>query len=488
MGVLTSAEGQAPARARRGGALSFRWRALATPPAEESASSGGIASLSAFGVLGLTTLAVLGMSTAGIDLIRPAAARGVPLPLGVVAAETALAAGTVTAEMAPASAILAVPARMAMVFPVPEAPRRDVHRPAAADRVRPPTPMPLPDREAAAWRQAMVVPDRPVTAVAIPAHAVAPPMPVLKPHRVARVGLADVVPPVVEKPRNSGSTVASLGAHDIWEWRNAPTAAALIARFDSVGYDLAAVRMSAQPVPRLYLDALPHDLASVSPVTAKKRLFVQSVLPVILRVNEELTAARWRVQRLGVKLVREGVLSSAEREWLAATAELYDAIPFDLPDLLSRMDTVPPSLALAQAAEETGWGTSRFVREGNALFGQYTYKLVAGIVPEQRDADRRHRIRRHDNLLAAARAYAHNLNSHSAYEGFRSLRSQLRHVGAPVGGYTLAGELRQYSERRAAYVQSIREIMRQNRLGEFDRAWLNNRQWTAVFPPGGRPI
>ena len=141
---------------------------------------------------------------------------------------------------------------------------------------------------------------------------------------------------------------------------------------------------------------------------------------------------------------------------------------------------MPPSLALAQAVEETGWGTSRFVREGNALFGQYTYKSVTGMVPERRDADRRHRVRSHDNLLAAVRAYVHNLNSHWAYEDFRDRRAQLRRAGRPIDGYDLAGELVQYSERRAAYVQAIRQIIRQNRLDDFDGAWLNDRQWTAL--------
>ena len=102
---------------------------------------------------------------------------------------------------------------------------------------------------------------------------------------------------------------------------------------------------------------------------------------------------------------------------------------------------MPPSLALAQAAEETGWGTSRFVQEGNALFGQYTYKSVTGMVPERRDADRRHRVRSHDNLLAAVRAYVHNLNSHWAYEDFRDRRALLRRAGRPIDGYDLAGEL-----------------------------------------------
>ena len=288
---------------------------------------------------------------------------------------------------------------------------------------------------------------------------------------MARVGPSDSVPRVAWKPRTVHSS-----------------AAAVIARFDSVGYDLVQVRAAAGPVPRLYLDELPSDLAEVSSVTARKQLFVQAVLPMILRVNEEIVTARWRVERLENKLMWADALAPADREWLVATAELYGAVPFDVPDLLSRMDIVPPSLALAQAAEESGWGTSRFAREGNALFGQYTYKSKPGMVPERRDEDRRHRVRSHNNLLGAVRSYVHNLNSHWAYEDFRRKRMRLRKGGKTIDGYVLAGELESYSARRSAYVDSVRRIIRQNRLGDFDQAWLNNRQWTALSgPPSQRP-
>ena len=152
----------------------------------------------------------------------------------------------------------------------------------------------------------------------------------------------------------------------------------MVASFASFGYDLDQVRAAAKPVPRLYLEALPRGLDNLSSVNARKRLFIQSVLPIILRVNEEIVTARWRVERLKDRLSWEDALSAADREWLMDVAELYGAAPFDMPGLLMRMDIVPPSLALAQAAEETGWGTSRFVREGNALFGQYTYKSGDG--------------------------------------------------------------------------------------------------------------
>ena len=294
----------------------------------------------------------------------------------------------------------------------------------------------------------------------------------MKPAVMARAVPDSAVPTVVLKPRRPSVSVS-----------------AMINGFDSFGYDLDQVRSAAKPVPRLYLEALPRDLANVSSVAAKKRLFVQAVLPIVLRVNEEIVTARWRAERLGESLLWEGALSASDRRWLISAAEYYGAAPFDVPGLLKRMDIVPPSLALAQAAEETGWGTSRFAREGNALFGQYTYKSVTGMIPRQRDADSQHRVRRHDSLLDAVRAYAHNLNTHWAYEDFRERRALLRRADRPISGHDLAGELGQYSERRAAYVESIRAIMRQNRLQDFDGAWLNNRQWTALVGlPGERPL
>ncbi len=423
------------------------------------ASGGRTAPLSALGALGVATLALLGVSAAGTDLIQPAAAH-TPMHLTLAAAKWMQAADTATARLAPAALMPAVPGRVRLVFSFSDAPPGEPQE--------------------AAWQEAVVVRARPISASSAAVMRLSPadlqptpaPAPVMKPPVVARAVPDSAVPSVVPKPKTSRASVT-----------------AVIASFASFGYELDQVRAAARPVPRLYLEALPHDLANVSSVETKKRLFVQTVLPIILRVNEEITTTRRRVKRLGERLLWDGALTAADREWLIAIAELYGAAPFDVPGLLRRIDIVPPSLALAQAAEETGWGTSRFVREGNALFGQYTYKSVTGMVPERRDADRRHRVRSHDNLLAAVRSYVHNLNSHWAYEDFRDRRALLRRADRLIDGYDLAGELGQYSERRAAYVQAIRQIMRQNRLRDFDGAWLNDRQWTALIGlPSEQPI
>ena len=435
--------------------------------------------MSALGALGVATLAALAMAAAGIDPIGPAEARDGP-PLGFLAAGPGSAAGAV-AE-APAADMPAAPGRFKLVFSLSGAIPQDIRLPAVIGRLLTLTPVPPGDPRQAAWQEATALPDRPIAVSPRYAPTIMqlgalqaedpPPLPLMsKPRKLVHTGTTATIPSVVLKPPTTGIS-----------------ANAVVARFQAIGYDLDRVRATVSPVPRLILEELPHDLADMSPVSAKKHLFVQAVLPIILQVNEEITSARWRLERLADRLRWTDTLSPADREWLVTMADLYRTDPFDVRELLNRMDVVPPSLALAQAAEESGWGTSRFARQGNALFGQYTYNAKSGMVPAQRDAEARHRVRSHNNLLAAVRSYVHNLNSHWAYEDFRRLRSNLRRNGGEIGGYALAGELRGYSERRAAYVKTIRQIIRQNRLGDFDRAWLNNRQWTVlVGPPSRRP-
>ena len=504
---MTSAEGRTPARARRAGAPCLRRRSPEPSPSDDDpASKPGAASLPAIAVLGVATLAALAIGAAGIDLIRPAAARNVSPLLSLVSPQQVPVADAAMVELASAAAMPAVPARVRLVFSLSDVPRQEEILLAAADRARAAVPLPTTKPPAAEWLAALAVHDRTFRVVPGPAPAVldrpavavpgsvppaalpakplardkAPPLPVLKPLVTASARPAAAPLTVRPKPQASALPAAALAALEPAQWRAPPTVAAALARFESVGFDLDEVRVAARPVPRVYLPELPRDFADVASVDAKKRLFIQTVLPVILRVNEELAAARRRVEQLADRLMWADAIAPADRDWLIAMAEHYGTAPFDVPSLLNRLDVVPPSLAIAQAVEETGWGTSRFALEGNALFGQYTYKSVRGMVPARRDEDRRHRVRRHDTLLDAARSYALNLNTHWAYEDFRHRRASLRKAGNPLDGYDLAGELRHYSERRAAYVQSIREIMRQNRLDDFDEAWLNNLQWTAL--------
>lgn len=251
----------------------------------------------------------------------------------------------------------------------------------------------------------------------------------------------------------------------------AGTTAALAEIFDQYGYRLDRV-MTAGTVPRLFVAEVPPDMAALDKPAARKALFIRIALPLVLAANEAILRDRARIERLRAKLVGNGTLAIAEQRWMGEIFAAYGAPMFDFAELLRRVDIVPPSLAIAQGAEESGWGTSRFAREGNALFGQRIFRGTGGLVPRERAAGERYCVRRFARLFDAVRAYAANLNSHPAYVQFRSLRAGLRGQGRRPEGLALVDALRFYSERRAAYVATLRQIIRIDRLTTFDRARL----------------
>jgi len=238
------------------------------------------------------------------------------------------------------------------------------------------------------------------------------------------------------------------------------------------GYDLAAVKAGISPAPRLDLDQVPDALTALGAGDARKDAFVSVVLPLVLQVNEEIAQARSRVITLSRSVEAGQDLPWTELHWLETQFERYKVAYGDFPRLLRRLDVVPPSLALAQAAIESGWGSSRFAREGNALFGQWTWNAAApGIEPLDRADGKTHRIRAFDNPLAAVRAYVRNLNTHAAYAGLRQLREAQRNAGR-FDSRDLAEGLAAYSEKGTDYVDLVREIIRANDLDAFDRVRL----------------
>jgi Bax protein len=266
----------------------------------------------------------------------------------------------------------------------------------------------------------------------------------------------------------------------------------LVGYFEQMGYRLDSLRDGVGTVPRLYLASLPNDLPQVESPEVRKAVFIKSVLPIILRVNEEVLARRAKIESLARKTNLGRELSASEQAWLAQTAELYDGKATDLTDLLRRVDVVPPSLALAQAALESGWGTSRFAQKGNALFGQKIFANSPDAMPSyDRDGNEVFRMRSFDDVLGSVRSYVHNLNSHSAYADFRKLRAEMRRKKAsdgndlgPTGGDSLAKTLVSYSERGADYIADVRHLIQVNDLRVFDRARLASEQITASLRPG----
>ncbi|RMF70064.1 MAG: hypothetical protein D6740_08785 [Alphaproteobacteria bacterium] len=251
--------------------------------------------------------------------------------------------------------------------------------------------------------------------------------------------------------------------------------------FVLLGYRASAVPVPRTRVPRRFLAALPKRMGDLEDVRLKKELFVTAVLPLVLRANELIAEDRATAERLKTKIESGRALNRYERRWLAAQGRRFAVPPGLEPGtpawfaaLLLRLDTIPPSLALAQAAIESGWGTARFAREGNALFGQWTWKdSERGIVPLKRPKGARYRIRAFDYLIDSVRAYMLNLNHNPAYREFRYRRAALRRDGIrDHAGLKLAGTLIRYSTRREAYVAELRTVIVTNRLARFDGVTL----------------
>ncbi|MCO6441958.1 MAG: glucosaminidase domain-containing protein [Nitrococcus mobilis] len=221
-------------------------------------------------------------------------------------------------------------------------------------------------------------------------------------------------------------------------------------------------------VPPLAVASLPADLAE-QPPSRKKSLFFRSLLPLILAENRRLQAERSLLKRAFAQneLPPEGSL----REQVAAIA-LDRGISGDLDDpnvraqLLRRVDRIPPALALAQAASESGWGSSRFAREGNNLFGERTWNPDQGLTPHRRASHLRHYVRAFGSLRGSVHSYVHNLNTHRAYAQLRQLREQRRNHDKQPDAANLVGGLNHYSERGTDYVADIRTMLRHNNLSQ----------------------
>lgn len=248
-------------------------------------------------------------------------------------------------------------------------------------------------------------------------------------------------------------------------------------------FDLRKVRAGRAAVPRVFVAALPGALSTLNATDARKDLFVMTLLPLVLDENERIAAARARLMDIAYHMDAGVELATQDMEWLAELAADYGvelSAANAVEELIRRVDRVPPSLALAQAAEESGWGTSRFARKGNAVFGQRTWSQGAGIVPRQRAAGERHEVRTFGTLGQSIAAYMRNLNTHPAYATLRRVRATMHRDGRPLSGYALAVTLQRYSERGVEYTKTVRRIIRANRFGDFDDARLRGQRVAAL--------
>ena len=235
--------------------------------------------------------------------------------------------------------------------------------------------------------------------------------------------------------------------------------------FKSANYDLDIIRKTKKVTP-IYISVLPAEIGKIESTKEKKEIFIKIVLPLILRENEEIISDRKKLFRILGKIKN----TRAEKKWLKFKLKQYKVKNSDLSELKIRMDIIPVSLAIAQAAKETGWGTSRFALEGNALFGQWTY-AGDGLKPEN-DITGDHRVMKFNILQASVRAYKRNLNSHRVYKNFRSERAKLRERGEKINSLKLVKYLDKYAETGKLYTQILEKIIKQNSLMDFDQSKL----------------
>lgn len=225
-----------------------------------------------------------------------------------------------------------------------------------------------------------------------------------------------------------------------------------------------------QGVPPLILRHFPDDLHLIRSTRDKKALFFATILPMAMLANEEVTEQRRVLQIIFDEFDHNGQITVQQQANLNSLLKRYKIKASPLQNLnvrmrlLSRVDTIPESLVLAQAANESGWGTSRFARQANNIFGQWTFTPGTGIVPAGRPKGETYEVRRFTTLYQSVRAYMRNINTHRAYATLRNVRAELRQAGLPVTGDQLASTLINYSTRREAYAREIRRMIKSNQL------------------------
>ncbi len=232
--------------------------------------------------------------------------------------------------------------------------------------------------------------------------------------------------------------------------------------FKDVDYTLSGVRADKLVKP-IYFTQFPKDLETIQSNKLKKETFIQIVLPLVVAENERILEDRDKLKILSEKKFT----TDLEKQWLRQKLLEYKVKKSDLDELMYRMDIIPTSIALAQAAKESGWGTSRFALEGNAIFGQWTWS-GQGIAPLDRESNKNHKILKFPILRASVKAYQNNLNTHKSYKSFRDKRFKLREKNNKLNGLELTDTLKNYAQTGSEYTKILNQIIKQNRLTDFE--------------------
>ena len=237
--------------------------------------------------------------------------------------------------------------------------------------------------------------------------------------------------------------------------------------FKDTDYSLQNIRKTKLVKP-VKLSLLPEEIKNIQSTKEKKKLFLEIVLPLVLEENNRIKIDRKKL----FSILNKNNNSKKETIWLNKKFKQYGVVKKDLATLKIRMDEVPVSLALAQAAKETGWGTSRFAIEGNALFGQWTWS-GEGIKPAGVDSNEtKHKVMKFKVLKASVRAYQRNLNTHNSYRKFRMARAIMRDNDEDLDSLVLADYLDKYAATGKEYTVILKKIIKQNSLKDFDKVKL----------------
>jgi len=222
-----------------------------------------------------------------------------------------------------------------------------------------------------------------------------------------------------------------------------------------------------KPIEKPLHDVSLPNFGEITDIATKKQRFFDFIRPAIVKQNQQLLATRATLEYYLEQITLEIGLTPAEELSLQSLVKEYrvskrNSSLQQIEELLARVDIIPVSLVLVQAANESAWGTSRFARIGLNFFGIWCYKPNCGMVPSGRNIGAKHEVAAFTSVDSAVSGYFKNINTHNAYYMFRTIRAQLRAHNQPLSPNILATGLLPYSERGADYVLDITDMLRHN--------------------------